>query len=45
MTQANAAAQPPPCPSCGGSGEVQTEMYNTATGQTDTLTETCLECL
>lgn len=44
MTNANEMSQPPPCPSCAGSGHVQTEMYNTGPGQTDTLPETCLEC-
>jgi DnaJ-class molecular chaperone len=33
------------CGTCGGSGTVQVEIYNTATGQTQTLTQTCTDCL
>ena len=33
------------CATCGGSGTVRVEITNTATGQTQTLTQTCLDCL
>jgi DnaJ-class molecular chaperone len=44
MTQANATAQQT-CSTCNGTGQVQKSIYNTATGQTTTVTETCLDCL
>jgi DnaJ-class molecular chaperone len=33
------------CGTCNGTGQVQVSIYNTATGQTTTNTETCLDCL
>lgn len=33
------------CTTCNGTGQVQVSIYNTATGQTTTNTETCLDCL
>ncbi len=32
------------CGTCNDTGQVQVPIYNTATGQTTTLTETCLDC-
>lgn len=44
MTQTATTAQQA-CMNCGGTGQVQTPIENTATGQTTALTETCLDCL
>jgi hypothetical protein len=33
-----------PCASCGGRGTVQVQITNTATGKTQTITQTCLDC-
>jgi DnaJ-class molecular chaperone len=33
------------CATCNGTGTVQVEITNTATGQTQTITQTCLDCL
>jgi DnaJ-class molecular chaperone len=33
------------CGSCGGSGTVRVEIYNTATHKTQTITQTCLSCM
>lgn len=39
------ATQQQTCSTCGGTGTVKVQIYNTATGQTTTNTETCLDCL
>jgi hypothetical protein len=44
MSHTGTATQQPPCGTCNGAGTVKTEIYNTATGQTATNTETCLDC-
>jgi hypothetical protein len=41
MAQTTAAC----CTACNGTGQVQTTVENSATGQSQTLTETCLDCL
>lgn len=33
------------CPECGGRGTVPREVYNTATGKTQLLNQTCLSCM
>lgn len=33
------------CATCGGSGTVRVEIYNTATGKWQTITQTCTDCL
>jgi DnaJ-class molecular chaperone len=33
-----------PCATCNGSGTVRVEITNTQTGQTQTITQTCLDC-
>lgn len=33
------------CSSCHDTGTVAVEIYNTATGQTQTLNQTCTACL
>jgi hypothetical protein len=43
MTQT--AATPQQACACNGTGQVQTSIESTATGQTQTLTESCLDCL
>ena len=35
---------PQVCGTCHGAGQVQTSIYNTTTGQTSVLNETCLDC-
>jgi hypothetical protein len=45
MSHTDTAAQQQTCGTCNGSGQVQVQIYNTATGQTTTNTETCLACL
>ena len=44
MTQTATTTQQA-CTTCNGTGQVQTPVENSATGQTSTLTETCLDCL
>jgi DnaJ-class molecular chaperone len=33
------------CATCGGTGTVRVEIYNTATGKWQTITQTCTACL
>lgn len=43
MANANATVQT--CSTCNGRGTVQVSITNTQTGQTQVLTQTCLDCL
>jgi hypothetical protein len=45
MSHTDTATQQQPCGTCNDTGQVQVLIYNTATGQTITNTETCLACL
>lgn len=33
------------CATCHGTGTVRVEIYNTATGKWQTITQTCTDCL
>jgi DnaJ-class molecular chaperone len=45
MATPNTSVHATTCTTCGGRGTVQVQIYNTATGQTQTITQTCLDCL
>lgn len=45
MSHTDTTTQQQACATCNGAGTVQKPIYNTATGQTTTVTETCLDCL
>jgi DnaJ-class molecular chaperone len=44
MARGSRTPAPQSCGTCRGSGTVRTQIYNTATGRWQTLTETCLAC-
>jgi hypothetical protein len=44
MSHARTAERHRACGTCNDTGLVETSIYNTATGQTITSTETCLDC-